>query len=224
MHSLLPDCPRLRISACTMSNTSGSMIAGWLFSTYSRSWTRMATDFFLIRAIFAFAGFVSALKSMPIHHTAGELSRPFGLAPSTASAKAAEIRKRVRLPPLDAPWPLPELIEDNPALWTFSLNGFIVDARNLPQEIQQEAAKRGLIPYVPPLKGLDAPKEDSDTPDPLQQNLPPRNSCSTNTSHPPQTPIHLPIPMISRLSTTVFGRSDQTDITRTPIISKAALR
>ncbi len=175
---------------------------------YSRSWTRMATDFFLIRAIFAFAGFVSALKSMPIHHTAGELSRPFGLAPSTASAKAAEIRKRVRLSPLDAPWPLPELIEGNPALWTFSLNGFIVDARNLPQEIQQEAAKRGLIPYVPPLKGLDAPKEDSDTPDPLQQNLPPRNSCSTNTSHPPQTPIHLPIPMISRISTTVFGRSD----------------
>ena len=85
----------------------------------------MATDFFLIRAIFAFAGFVSALKSMPIHHTAGELSRPFGLVPSTASAKAAEIRKRVRLPPLDAPWPLPELIEGNPALWTFSLNGFI---------------------------------------------------------------------------------------------------
>ena len=121
---------------------------------------------------------------MPIHHTAGELSRPFGLAPSTASAKAAEIHKRVRLSPLDAPWPLPELIEDNPALWTFSLNGFIVDARNLPQEIQQEAAKRGLIPYVPPLKGLDAPKEDSDTPDPLQQNLALRNSRAANAMHP----------------------------------------
>lgn len=66
---------------------------------------------------------------MPSHHTAGELSRPFGLVPSTASAKAAEIRKRVRLSPLDAPWPLPELIEDNPALWTFSLNGFIANAR-----------------------------------------------------------------------------------------------
>ena len=137
-----------------------------------------------MRSLNCVCGFVSALKSMPIHHTAGELSRPFGLAPSTASAKAAEIHKRVRLSPLDAPWPLPELIEDNPALWTFSLNGFIVDARNLPQEIQQEAAKRGLIPYVPPLKGLDAPKEDSDTPDPLQQNLPLRNSRAANAMHP----------------------------------------
>lgn len=111
-------------------------------------------------------------KSMPIHRTAGELSRPFGLAPSTASAKAAEIRKLVRLSSLDAQWLLPELIEDNPVLWTFSLNGFIVDAKNLPPEIQQETAKRGLVPYMPPLKGLDASKENSDTPDPLQQNLP----------------------------------------------------
>ncbi len=123
-------------------------------------------------------------KSMPIHRTAGELSRPFGLAPSTASAKAAEIRKLVRLSPLDAQWLLPELIEENPALWTFSLNGFIVDARDLPLEIQQEAAKRGLVPHVPPLKGLDAPKENSNTPDPLQRNLPPRNSRAANASHP----------------------------------------
>ena len=69
---------------------------------------------------------------MPIHRTAGELGRPFDLVPSTASAKAAEIRKRVRLSPLDAPWPLPELIEGNPALWTFSLNGFIANARTPP--------------------------------------------------------------------------------------------
>lgn len=71
-------------------------------------------------------------KSMPIHRTADELSRPFGLAPATASAKAAEIRRLVRLSPLDAQWLLPELIEDSPALWMLSWNGFIVDARELP--------------------------------------------------------------------------------------------
>ena len=71
-------------------------------------------------------------RSMPIHRTADELSRPFGLAPATASARAAEIRRLVRLSPLDAQWLLPELIEDSPALWMLSWNGFIVDARDLP--------------------------------------------------------------------------------------------
>jgi len=88
-------------------------------------------------------------KSMPIHLTADELSRPFGIAPSTAGNKAAEIRKLVRMSPWDTEWLLKELVEDNPAIWMLSVDGFIVDARDLPLEFQQEAARRGLIPYVP---------------------------------------------------------------------------
>lgn len=88
-------------------------------------------------------------KSMPVHLTADELSRPFGVAPSTAGNKAAEIRKLVRMSPWDTEWLLQELIEDNPAIWMLSMDGFIVDARDLPLEFQQEAARRGLIPYVP---------------------------------------------------------------------------
>jgi hypothetical protein len=30
-----------------------------------------------------------------------------------------------------------------------SLNGFIVDARELPRHIQEEAAEKGIIPYFP---------------------------------------------------------------------------
>ena len=88
-------------------------------------------------------------KSMPVHRTADELSRPFGIAPSTAGNKAAEIRKQVRMSPWNTEWMLPELIEDNPAVWMLSVDGFIVDARDLPLDIQQKAARRGLIPYVP---------------------------------------------------------------------------
>ncbi len=91
-------------------------------------------------------------KSMPIHRTADELSRPFGVAPSTAGNKAAEIRKLVRITPLSAEWVLPELVEKNPAFWMLSVNGYIMDVRNLPLDVQQEAARRGLIPYVPALK------------------------------------------------------------------------
>ena len=135
-----------------------------------------------MRSLNCVCGFVSALNPCPFT-TPRRTERPFGLAPSTASAKAPKSQTSSAVS-AGRPMALPELIEDNPALWTFSLNGFIVDARNLPQEIQQEAAKRGLIPYVPPLKGLDAPKEDSDTPDPLQQNLALRNSRAANAMHP----------------------------------------
>ena len=98
-------------------------------------------------------------KSMPIHLTTDELSRPFGVAPSTAGNKAAEIRKLVQITPLSAEWVLPELIEKNPAFWMLSVNGYIMDVRDLPLEVQQEAARRGLIPYVPAMKKKDEQPE-----------------------------------------------------------------
>ena len=102
-------------------------------------------------------------KSMPIHLTADELSRPFGIAPSTAGNKAAEIRKLIRMSPWDTEWLLQELIEDNPAIWMLSVDGFIVDARDLPLEFQQEAARRGLIPYVPaPRQKQEKPEQSSE--------------------------------------------------------------
>lgn len=33
--------------------------------------------------------------------------------------------------------------------WLISVNGFIVDARNLPREVQEIALAKGLIPYNP---------------------------------------------------------------------------
>ena len=43
-------------------------------------------------------------------------------------------------------------IENNSALWHVMVNGFIVDARGLPLEMQIYCAEKGLIPYVPALK------------------------------------------------------------------------
>jgi hypothetical protein len=114
-------------------------------------------------------------KSMPVHLTADELSRPFGVAPSTAGNKAAEIRKLVRMSPWDTEWLLQELIEDNPAIWMLSVDGFIVDARDLPLEFQQEAARRGLIPYVPaPRQKKEQPEQHSE-----KTNLPAPSSSKT---------------------------------------------
>lgn len=120
-------------------------------------------------------------KSMPIHRTADELSRPFGIAPSTAGNKAAEIRKIVKMSPWDTEWLLQELIEDNPAIWMLSVDGFIVDARDLPLEIQQEAVCRGLIPYVSEARQQALPQP---SPDPTKT----ENSASAVTESPADAP------------------------------------
>jgi hypothetical protein len=44
---------------------------------------------------------------------------------------------------------LPELIAESPAIWMVMMDGFIVDIRNMPLEVQQQAFEAGVIPYVP---------------------------------------------------------------------------
>jgi hypothetical protein len=41
------------------------------------------------------------------------------------------------------------MLEDNPLVWTLEVNGLPVDARWMPREVQEEAYRLGLIPYVP---------------------------------------------------------------------------
>jgi hypothetical protein len=49
----------------------------------------------------------------------------------------------------DPSWTLPSKVAQNPMIWMISVNGLIIDARNAPPEIQLEAFRRGLIPYLP---------------------------------------------------------------------------
>lgn len=37
----------------------------------------------------------------------------------------------------------------NPLAWMIEINGLVVDARHLKREIQEEALRQGLIPYIP---------------------------------------------------------------------------
>jgi hypothetical protein len=43
-------------------------------------------------------------------------------------------------------------IEKNPLIWMLEVNGYMVDVRRMPLEVQQMAFDQGLIPYVPLLK------------------------------------------------------------------------
>jgi hypothetical protein len=50
---------------------------------------------------------------------------------------------------MDPQWYRPSKLEDNPMAWMIEVNGLIVDARWMPREVQEEAYRRGLIPYIP---------------------------------------------------------------------------
>jgi hypothetical protein len=91
-------------------------------------------------------------KSQEISMTASELAEPFGIAPSTAGNKAAEIRKIIKITYLTPEWSLKSITDNNPLTWMVQYNGLLVDIRNLPVFIQQEAYEKGIIPYVPGVK------------------------------------------------------------------------
>ena len=88
-------------------------------------------------------------KDQPIHMAAGELADSLGVSKSTASSTAAEIRKWLKIDHFNSEWSLPSRMDDNPLLWLVEVDGFVVDARHLPPELQAECARQGLIPYAP---------------------------------------------------------------------------
>ena len=89
-------------------------------------------------------------KSDPLYMSAAELSAAFGIAKSTAGNKSKALRDALRIKHLDWRWCLPSQIEEYPLAWSIEVNGLIVDARRMPREIQEEAYRKGFIPYLPP--------------------------------------------------------------------------
>jgi len=96
-------------------------------------------------------GFVNFLfdKSKEPYMNATDLCKAFGVSSSTGSAKAKVIRDTFKMMQLDPHWCLPSMMDDNPLAWNIMVDGFIVDARSMPRDIQEIAYKKGLIPYIP---------------------------------------------------------------------------
>jgi hypothetical protein len=86
------------------------------------------------------------------HMPMAAIRSAFGVGESTASAKAAAIRKAIKAHRFDPNWSLRSLTDQNPLVWMLEIDGFIVDIRDAPREIQQLALAGGLIPYLPPDK------------------------------------------------------------------------
>jgi len=83
------------------------------------------------------------------HITTAELCAAFKIGESTVHAKASVIEKAIGARPFDTRWMLPSLAEKNPLVWMAEVNGFVVDLRHMPREVQEVAFAKGLIPCMP---------------------------------------------------------------------------
>ena len=138
-------CQRLAAALCRKrpSPVTSGRIESWACGiAYTIGWVNFLTD-----------------PSQTPHMRMADLCAHFGVSAGTGAAKSAEIRRMFKMRRMDPAWYRPSKLDDNFMAWTITVNGYIVDARDAPREIQEEAARRGLIPYLPP--GPAAEQESS---------------------------------------------------------------
>jgi Domain of unknown function (DUF6398) len=97
--------------------------------------------------------FLSDRSRLP-HLRTDQLAELFGVKQQTMTSKGRLIMDTLRISVFDPEWTRRDMIEVNPRIWFVQVNGLILDARMLPEELQVEAWQRGLIPYVP-ARGVD---------------------------------------------------------------------
>jgi hypothetical protein len=79
-----------------------------------------------------------------------QIAKAFGVSQSTMQSKSKLIRDNLDLMPMDPDWCLESMLADNPLVWMFETKeGFIGDFRDAPREIQEQAYREGLIPFIP---------------------------------------------------------------------------
>src|SRR5437764_10714214 len=105
-------------------------------------------------AVLRVIGWVNFLddSSQTPHMKLTAIDKAFGVAESTGQGRAKAIRDLVKIRQFDFRWMLRQRVEESPMAWMIEVNGFIVDARRLKREVQEEAFQKGLIPYVPGVK------------------------------------------------------------------------
>ncbi len=101
----------------------------------------------IIRTI-GWVNFLDDSASQP-HMKLTAIDKILGVAQSTGQGKSKEIRKMLKIHPFDMDWTLPSRMDDNLMGWMVEVDGFAMDVRRAPKEIQQIAFEKGLIPYIP---------------------------------------------------------------------------
>ena len=102
-------------------------------------------------AVLRVIGWVNFLddSSNSPHMKLTAIDKAFGVAESTGQGKAKAIRDTLKIRQFDFHWMLRQRVEESPMAWMIEVNGFVLDARRLKREVQEEAFQKGLIPYIP---------------------------------------------------------------------------
>lgn len=102
------------------------------------------------------------------HLRADQLAKLVGAKQSTMANKGALILKTLDLSLMDPEYCRRGLLDQHPLAWLVEVDGLLVDARHLPEPLQAEALRQGLIPALPPQAG--APHDGgTTTSDPLDE-------------------------------------------------------
>jgi hypothetical protein len=107
--------------------------AGWAAGiVYSVAWVNFLGD-----------------PSQPHHMKAEDMARAIGVSMATLMNRAKVIRQGLDLHRMDPRWSTKGMLERNPLVWMVAVNGLPYDIRQAPRQVQEEAYRRGLIPFVP---------------------------------------------------------------------------
>jgi hypothetical protein len=100
------------------------------------------------------------------HMKSADLFRLTGVSGATVQARSSEIRKTLKLIPMEPRLTRTSGLADNPMVWLVTLdNGMIDDARRYPRSVQQELVDRGILPFVHPDAVDDVGEEGEDQED-----------------------------------------------------------
>jgi hypothetical protein len=88
-------------------------------------------------------------SSQQPHLRTDDLADRLGVKQTTMANKGRLVMDALRIGLMDPEYTRRDMLDRNPMAWLIQVDGFVVDARSLPEELQVQAWKKGLIPYVP---------------------------------------------------------------------------
>jgi Domain of unknown function (DUF6398) len=91
-------------------------------------------------------------RSQTPHMTTDDLARALAVVKTTMANKAGLINRVLGLSVFEPDLTRISVLEQHPLAWLVEVDGFIVDVRSLPPELQDEARRRGLIPDLEALR------------------------------------------------------------------------
>ncbi len=97
------------------------------------------------------------------HMTSAQLAEGFGVSKGTMMTKSRIIRDKLDITTLDPDWCTPAMLADSPLVWMFDVGGLVMDIRDTPRKMQEEAYRLGLIPFIPADKQEPEPETGTGT-------------------------------------------------------------